>query len=55
MDANHEEMCKFSGREDDIYEKLFMRIRRMIKSQVVHLNSSCTYILLSWFLYRFTY
>ena len=33
VDSNHEEMCKFMEREDDVYEKLFKRIRRMIKNQ----------------------
>ena len=43
MDANHEEMCKFTRRDDDVYEKLFKRVRRMIKKQnSVPLNSSCT-------------
>ena len=33
VDANHEQMCKFMEREDDVYEKLFKRIRRIIKEQ----------------------
>ena len=43
VDANHEEMCKFMEREDDVYEKLFKRVRRMIKEQdSVPSNKSCT-------------
>jgi hypothetical protein len=33
VDANHRDMCKFSGREQGDYEKLFKRIRRMIKAK----------------------
>lgn len=33
MDANHKEICKFMEREDDVYEKVFKRIRRMIKEK----------------------
>ena len=41
VDANHEEMCKFMRREDEVYEKLFRRIRRMIKhGERVPLDSS---------------
>ena len=43
VDANHEEMCKFMEREDDVYEKLFKRVRRMIKEQdSVPSNKFCT-------------
>jgi hypothetical protein len=43
VDANHEEMCKFMDREDNVYENLFKRVRRMIKKQASsHLNSSRT-------------
>ena len=43
VDANHEEMCKFMEREDEVYEKLFKRVRRMIKEQDSILsNKSCT-------------
>lgn len=31
VDANHRDMCKFPGRDDEDYEKLFKRIRRMLK------------------------
>jgi hypothetical protein len=42
VDASHEEMCKFASRDDDTYEKLFKRIRRMLKVQESSgLNSSC--------------
>ncbi|OCK79674.1 hypothetical protein K432DRAFT_354452 [Lepidopterella palustris CBS 459.81] len=45
VDADHEEMCKFIEREDDVYEKLFKRIRRMIKEQDgAHLDGSRTAI-----------
>ncbi|KAH0552892.1 hypothetical protein GP486_006908, partial [Trichoglossum hirsutum] len=41
VDADHEEMCKVIDREDDVYEKIFKRIRRMIKKQgSTHLNDS---------------
>jgi hypothetical protein len=33
VDTNHEEMCKFSSRDDEVYEKLFKRIRRLLKLQ----------------------
>ncbi len=33
VNANHEEMCKFMGRQDDVYEKIFKRVRRIIKEQ----------------------
>ena len=33
VDANHEQMCKFMEREDDVYEKIFKRIGRMIKEK----------------------
>ncbi len=43
VDANHIEMCKFMEREDEVYEKLFKRVRRIINKQdTVPLNSSCT-------------
>ena len=45
VDVNHEEMCKFKEREDDAYEKIFRRIRRVMKNQDgVHLNRSCTWV-----------
>ena len=33
VDANHEEMCKFRERDDDAYEMLFKRVRRMMEKQ----------------------
>ena len=43
VDADHEQICKFIEREDDVYEKLFRRIRRIIKEQdSIPLNSSRT-------------
>ena len=43
VDADHEQICKFIEREDDVYEKLFKRIRRIIKEQDgIPLNSSRT-------------
>lgn len=33
VDANHERICKFGERDNETYEKLFKRIRRMIKGQ----------------------
>ena len=45
VDADHEEMCKFKEREDDAYEKVFVRIRRVMKNQDgVHMNRSCTWV-----------
>ncbi|KAN0067442.1 hypothetical protein V8E54_014532 [Elaphomyces granulatus] len=32
VDANHEEICKFAYPDDAVYEKLFKRVRRMLKS-----------------------
>ncbi|KAN0067445.1 TPR-like protein [Elaphomyces granulatus] len=32
VDANHEEICKFTHPDDAVYEKLFKRVRRMLKS-----------------------
>ena len=32
VDANHKEICKFAHRNDAVYEKLFRRIKRMLKS-----------------------
>jgi hypothetical protein len=32
VDANHEEICKFAHPNDAVYEKLFKRVRRMLKS-----------------------
>ena len=31
VDANHRDMCKFSTRSDQVYEKLFKRVRKMIE------------------------
>ncbi len=43
VDANHEEMCKFAERTDEVYEKLFKQIRRMLKAvDTSRLNPSCT-------------
>ena len=33
--ADHEEMCKFGERDDETYEKLFKRIRKMIKVSAI--------------------
>lgn len=33
VDANHRDMCKFAGRDDGDYEKLFKRIRRILTSK----------------------
>jgi hypothetical protein len=33
VDASHGNMCKFSGRDDEDYEKLFKRIRRIVKAK----------------------
>ncbi|KAH0555801.1 hypothetical protein GP486_006255 [Trichoglossum hirsutum] len=49
VNANHEEMCKFAFRNDYTYEKLFMRIRRMLKVQDSNsLNSSYNYSAISY-------
>ncbi|KAI9768501.1 MAG: hypothetical protein M1840_004911 [Geoglossum simile] len=44
VDANHEDMCKFALRDDDVYEKLFKRIRRILRvKDADHSNSdNCT-------------
>ena len=44
VDADHEQICKFMKREDDGYEKLFKRIRRMIKEQDSVRNGSCAWL-----------
>ena len=31
VDSNHEEMCKFIERNDDVYEMIYKRIRRIIR------------------------
>ena len=33
VDANHEQMCKFTEQEDVVYEKVFKRISGMIKEK----------------------
>lgn len=40
VDADHEQICKFMERKDNVYEKLSKRIRRMIKEQDSVSNSS---------------
>lgn len=48
VDANHEDLCRFTGRSDDVYEKLFKRVKRMIKEQGnSRPNVLCTYIQLN--------
>ena len=43
VDANHEVMCKFGERDDEAYEKVFKRIRRMINEKITGmLGVSCT-------------
>ena len=43
VDANHEKMCKFMERKDDVYEKIFKRVRKMIENQKsVLVDSSST-------------
>lgn len=42
VNANHEQMCKFTDRQDDVYEKIFKRIGRMIKEKgSLPLDNSC--------------
>ena len=53
VDADHEQICKFMDREDEVYKKLFKRIRRMIKEQdgifaIVPVRNS-DYLLFLWF------
>jgi hypothetical protein len=31
VDADHEQICKFNSRSDETYEKVFKRLRRMLK------------------------
>lgn len=33
VDANHRDMCKFAARDDETYEKLLRRIRRILKAR----------------------
>lgn len=33
VDANHSHMCKFGARDDPVYEKLYKRLRRMLKER----------------------
>ncbi|KAL9113982.1 MAG: hypothetical protein Q9187_007548 [Circinaria calcarea] len=35
VDANHRDMCQFQARDDPVYERLFNRIRRMLKANNV--------------------
>jgi len=42
VDANHEEMCKFTAREDEVYEKLFKRIRRILVTDSSRVQPSRT-------------
>lgn len=34
VDSNHKEMCKFASKEDDIYDKLVKRIRRILAGEI---------------------
>ena len=52
VDANHEEICKFTKREDEIYEKIFKRIGRMIKEKG---NNSCVVLIFIFSLTFFKY
>jgi hypothetical protein len=42
VDADHVDMCKFAGRDDEVYEKLFKRLGRMVKGKRVEVNSGRT-------------
>jgi len=42
IDANHIDMCKFAGRDDEVYEKLFKRVGRMVKGKCVEVNTGRT-------------
>lgn len=33
VNANHEEMCRFEERQDDVYEKIFKRVHKMMIEQ----------------------
>lgn len=33
VDANHSEMCKFDGRDNEVYEKVFKSLGRMLKGK----------------------
>ncbi|MCJ1303205.1 hypothetical protein MMC08_006013 [Hypocenomyce scalaris] len=35
VDANHSDICKFAARESDTYEKLYKRVLRMLKAEIV--------------------
>ena len=46
VDANHEEICKFTHPHDAVYEKLFKRVRRMLKLvDTDNRNTSSTYMM----------
>lgn len=42
VNADHRDMCKFAGRDDEAYEKLFKRVRRMVKRNGVEADSGRT-------------
>lgn len=42
VDADHVDICKFAGRDDEVYEKLFKRLGRMMKGKRVEVNSGRT-------------
>ena len=42
VDANHIDMCKFATRDDEVYEKLFKRLARMVKGKEVEVDARCT-------------
>lgn len=43
VDANHRDLCKFQTRDDQVYEKLFKRVLRMLKGKdLKHPVVSCT-------------
>ncbi|KAH0541632.1 hypothetical protein FGG08_003922 [Glutinoglossum americanum] len=43
VDADHRDMCKFGARDDPVYEKLFRRVRRMMKAKDVEQPSDNHY------------
>jgi hypothetical protein len=43
VDANHRDMCKFEGRDNGVYEKVFKRLGRMLKGKDgIQTGGTCT-------------
>lgn len=42
MDANHEDICKFSDRKDDNYEQVYIRVQKLITEAAGRFGDSST-------------